>query len=478
MASQNKNLFRTLLMAGGLLALAACAPNLGPKPTLVTATDLASSKSFAGPTTADLPARWWDAYGDAQLSALIDEALAGSPDLAVAAARLSQAEAAAGQAGAARFPTFGVTGTVEEARQSLNNGFPDEFKAFLPQGWNDQARLTATLRYQLDFFGRNRAAFAAATSAAEAARADQAAARLAISTGVAGAYAELNRLYAARAAAADAVRVRSQTARFFSDRQQAGLETRGPVSQSAAEAAAARADIAALDGQILVVRHQLAALAGKGPDRGLDLTAPPPSSLHAAGLPANLSADLIGRRPDVAAARARVEAAAQREHVAKTAFYPNFDLVATIGLSALPTDLLFKRDSQYGNVGPAFTLPIFDGGAKEAGYAGARGAYAEAAATYDRTVVNAFREVADAISNQKAAAAQLAEAREALKASEDAYGVSQQRYGAGLVRNLDVLTSEGQVLTARRRVADLEAIAFNLDVALIRALGGGYRAAA
>ena len=186
----------------------------------------------------------------------------------------------------------------------------------------------------------------------------------------------------------------------------------------------------------------------------------------------------MGRRPDVAAARARVEAAAQREHVAKTAFYPNLDLVANIGLQALPSNLLFDKDSPYGNFGPAFTLPIFDAGANEAGYRGARGAYAEAVATYNKTVINAFREVADAVSNQKASANQLGEAREALRASEDAYGVAQQRYGAGLVRNLDVLTAEGQVLTARRRVADLEATAFSLDVALIRALGGGFRAAA
>lgn len=472
------SLFRAGLLASSLFTLAACAPDLGPKPALITTSALGAGQSFAAPPTAAPADGWWKAYADPQLDGLIDEALAGSPDLAVAAARLAQAGAAAGQARATRAPTLGVTGALEEARQSLNNGFPDEFKAFLPQGWNDQARLTANLRYQLDLFGKNRAAFAAATSNVEAARADQAAARLTISTGVAGAYAELKRLYADRAAAEDAARVRGQTARFFADRQRAGLETRGPVSQAAAEAANARADVAALDGQIIVVRHQLAAMVGKGPDRGLELSPPAPGALHPAGLPANLAADLIGRRPDIAAARARVEAAAQREKVAHADFYPNIDLVAAIGLQSLPVDVLFKRDSQYGAFGPALTLPIFDGGGRENAYRGTRGAYAEAAAVYNRTVVNAFREVADAVSNQKAAAAQLVEAREALRASEDAYGVAQTRYGAGLVRNLDVLTAEGAVLTARRRVANLEATAFNLDVALIRALGGGYGAAA
>ena len=475
MASQSQ-IIRTALLSASILALAACAPTLGPKPTLVAAADVAAGEAFAGPVAPDLSARWWEAYGDAQLDALVDEALAGSPDLAVASARLAQAEAAAQQAGAARLPSLDVSGSAQQVRQSLNNGFPDEFKAFLPQGWNDQGRLSASLRYQLDFFGRNRAALAAATSTADAARADQAAARLALSTGVAGAYAELKRLYAARAAAEDAARVRGQTAGFFSDRQKAGLETRGPASQAAAEAASARADVAALDGQILVARHEIAALLGKGPDRGLQIAVPGAQTLHPAGLPANLAADLIGRRPDVAAARARVEAAAQREKVAKTAFYPNIDLVGTFGLQSLPIDTLFESMSQFGDVGPAISLPIFDGGARAGAYRGARGAYAEAVAVYNRTVANAFRETADAVSNQRAAAAQLTEAREAVRASQDAYGVVQDRYGAGLVRNLDVLTAEGQLLAARRRVADLEAIAFNLDVALVRAIGGGYRA--
>jgi NodT family efflux transporter outer membrane factor (OMF) lipoprotein len=470
---------RAALMAGALAALAGCAPDLGPRAKTIASGELAAQKSF----TSDAPAAaladgWWKTYQDPQLDRLINEALAGSPDLAAAAARLAQAQAAVRQSGAARYPTIGATGRVEEARQSLNTGFPEEFKDVLPQGWNDQGNLAVSLRYQLDLFGKNRAALAAATSDVEASHADQAAARLMLSTGVAGAYAELKRLYADRAAAEDAARVREQTARFFSDRQKAGLETRGPVSQAASEAANARADIAALDGQILVIRHQLAALVGKGPDAGLDLTPPAAQTLKPVGLPANLAADLVGRRPDIAAARARVEAAAQREKMAKADFYPNIDLVASLGYQSLPLSLLTSKDSQYGNIGPALTLPIFDGGGREGAYRARRGVYSEAVANYNRTLVNAFREVADAVSNQKSAAAQLTEARLALTSSEDAYGVVQARYGAGLVRNLDVLTAEGQVLAARRRVADLEATAFNLDVALIRALGGGYGAAA
>jgi NodT family efflux transporter outer membrane factor (OMF) lipoprotein len=469
---------RATLMAGGLAALAACAPTLGPKPALMAAGDLAASKTFAPPAApSELADDWWKAYGDTQLDALIDEALAGSPDLAVAAARVEQAEQAANQAGATRFPTIGGTGSLESARQSLNTGFPEEFKALMPQGWNDQARLALSLRYQLDLFGKNRAAFAAATSNAEAARADQAAARLVISTGVAGAYAELKRLYADRAAAEDAARVRGQTARFFADRQQAGLENRAPVANAEAGAASARADVAALDGRILVTRHQIAALTGKGPDRGLDIAAPPAGALRPVGLPANLAADLVGRRPDITAARSRVEAAAQREKMAKADFYPNLDLVANIGLQSLPTSVLFDRDSVFGAVGPALLLPIFDGGGKDAAYRGARGAYSEAVAVYNRTLVNAFHEVADAITNQKAAQAELVEARQSLAAAQDAYDIIQKRYGAGLVRNIDVLAAESALLDARRRVADREAVAFSLDVALIRALGGGYRAA-
>ena len=168
------------------------------------------------------------------------------------------------------------------------------------------------------------------------------------------------------------------------------------------------------------------------------------------GVPANASIDLIGRRPDIAAALAGVDAQTSRIKAARAAFYPNISLTGLIGLQALGIGNLADSSSLYGNAGPAVSLPIFHGGAISAQYRGTRAQYDEAVATYDQALTTALREVADALANQRELAKELEHSRAALAASEDAYRVAQQRYGAGLSRYLDVLTSEDTLVTQRR----------------------------
>ncbi|MGZ5929914.1 MAG: efflux transporter outer membrane subunit, partial [Rhizomicrobium sp.] len=196
--------------------------------------------------------------------------------------------------------------------------------------------------------------------------------------------------------------------------------------------------------------------------------------LQALGIPANLSADLIGRRPDIVAARLRAMAASKRIDVAHADFYPNINLTGYAGYQALGIRDLLTSSSLIGQLGPAISLPIFDGGRIEGAYRGARAQYDEAVATYDQTLTTALREVADALANQRELGKELAHSRAALAASEDAYRVTQQRYAAGLSRYLEVLTSEDTLVTQRKTVADLQARAFVQDVALVRALGGGF----
>ena len=137
---------------------------------------------------------------------------------------------------------------------------------------------------------------------------------------------------------------------------------------------------------------------------------------------------------------------------------------------------LFEKDSLFGNAGPAISLPIFRGGALQASYRGARATYDEAVASYDKTVLTAYQEVADAVTSRRTLDLRLVDARAALSASEDAYGIARKRYEGGLSTYLDVLNVEDQLLSTRRAVSDLEASAFSLDIALIRALGGGFAA--
>jgi NodT family efflux transporter outer membrane factor (OMF) lipoprotein len=457
-----------------ILALAACAPDLGPLPQTKSASDYASSQSFAAPETSWPQSEWWKAYGDAQLDGLITQALADSPDIRVADARLREALAAAQISDADLWPTLTANGSLLPTRQSLNNGFPAAFKSFLPHGWHTESQDTVNLSYDLDLFGKDRATFAAATSEADAARVDAQAARLMISTAVAAGYADLVQLGADQKSAKDALRVRQDSANLVSQRVSQGLDNQGELAQAQARVAQARSDLDVLQGEIAIARNQLAALLGKGPDRGLDIAIPENVALQPFGLPASLAADLMGRRPDVTAARLRAEAAASRIDAAHADYYPNIDLTAYYGLESLGINTLVNHGSIIGQVGPAVHLPIFDAGRIEGNYRNARAQYDEAVATYDKSLTNALHEVADALANQRELRDQLLHAHQAQAASEKAYDVAMQRYKGGLSRYLDVLTAEDTLVQQRRAVADLEARAFSLDVALVRALGGGF----
>lgn len=458
-----------------LMLVSACAavPDLGPRPIPRTPQQLGATTDNPATDTATWPGEgWWKDYGDPQLAALIEEALGASPDLAAAAARLRQAEGYARSTGAALLPTVEANGQAAEAKQSYNNGIPP---AFVPQGWNDTGAATLNLSYQIDFFGRNRAALRAATSDRQAAAIEARAARLALATSVAGAYADLGRAAAARAVRADALRLREETARLVARRVVNGLDTLAEQRQAEAAVPVARADLAAADEQLALVRHQLAALLGAAPERGERITPPAPGALPPVAVPARLALDLLGRRADIAAARARVEAAAAHIGVARAAFYPNVNLMAFVGAQSLGLGNLTKVGSESGQAGAAITLPLFEGGRLAGAYGTARGSYDEAVALYDATLVRALREVADAATTQASVATQLADAREATARSEAAWQLARRRYTGGLSTYLAVLSAEDALLRNRQLRADLEARSLAVDVALIRALGGGFR---
>jgi NodT family efflux transporter outer membrane factor (OMF) lipoprotein len=288
-------------------------PELGSAPVTRPAAGLTSVSSLPA-TAAGWPIdRWWVAFGDPQLDALIAEGLAGSPDVAAASARVRYADALAQQAGAALSPSLAIDGSVGGVKQSENLGIPP---SFVPKGIQDTGRISAALSFNLDLWGKNHAALAAARGEAEAARVDAAQARLLLTTGIASAYADLAQYSAERDVAVAALRVREDTTRLTQQRVAVGVDTQGSLSLAQSRVPQARADIAALDEAIGLTRNRLAALVGAGPDRGRSIARPAlkPAPM---GLPANVGIDLVGRRPDLVAARLRAEAAADRIKVAR-----------------------------------------------------------------------------------------------------------------------------------------------------------------
>ncbi len=449
-----------------LLATAACAsvPDLGTPPALRSASEYAAAASLT-PTGSAWPDKgWWLRYNDAQLNQLIEEGIGGSPDIEAAAARFRTAQGFAQQAGAALSPTVDAFATSDFSKQGSSK--------LISKG-----NAGLSLSFDLDLWGRNRAALAAATSDAQAAGYELAEARLALTTGIASTYADLAQLYRQRDTLESALKIRSETAKLVNERVHIGLDTRAELKQAEGRVSEARDDLAANEEAIGLTRNALAALVGKGPDRGLSIGRPAVTAFAAQAIPADAGIDLIGRRPDIAAYRSAVEGAASRIKEARAAFYPNISISALVGLATFGIgDNLFSSSSGFGSVSPAVSLPLFHGGALQGQYRGARGRYDEAAALYNRQVITALRETADAVTSRRALDARLIESRRALADFEEANSLARKRYESGLSTYLDVLSAEESVLAARLNVAELETRAFVIDVALVRALGGGFAA--
>jgi NodT family efflux transporter outer membrane factor (OMF) lipoprotein len=416
---------------------------------------------------------WWKELGDAQLQRLMNQAFNNSPSLAIAEARLNQAQAAVSQYRAANRPQVGVSATTFDAKQSANFLYPaGDYTA----GYMDYGQTTLSFNWELDFWGKNRAAIAAASSNAEAAEADAAQARLVLSTAIATAYIDLDRLWQERDLAERAVGIRTDSAKLVQDKLNNGVSNKAQDAQAQAGIYAAQADLAAMDEQIELNKHLIAMLTGASPDFANTLERPA-LSLNAqafGSVPTQVNLDLIGRRPDVIAARWRAEAASAHIKQAHAAFYPNINIAAFAGFQALGVDKLFSAGSDIGQVGPALSLPLFDGGALKANLKSAESEHALAIASYNQDVLEAMQQVADTLSSQKALQARLDNSEKALAAYEDAYRLGKLRYDGGLSDYTSLLVAEQSLISQRRAVADLRSRAMTLDIALIKSLGGTY----
>ncbi len=418
---------------------------------------------------------WWKSFGDPALDALVAEGLAdgNSIDLRRAEARLRAAESVVRGAQAGTYPTLDANASA------VREHFPENYIYPPPFGGSTFNIGTAAVdfSYDLDFWGRNRAAIESARSQQRAAEADRQAARLAISTSIARAWFQLQRLASLRDVTERAITQRTDVVQIAQQRFDAGIDTNAELRQAEALLPSARVDLAQIDESMGLVRNQIAALLGKGPDRGRDIGVPKGVANSVVPLPASLPAELIGRRPDIVAARWRVEAARSNIASARAEFYPNIDIAASAGLLALGASKFVNIGSRTWSAGPALTLPIFEGGRLRANLAGRNADYDAAVEQYNATLVDAVKDVADQVVSLRSVNAQLGDQALARTKTEEAYDVAVVRYRAGLSTYLTVLNAQTSVLQQERADAELRARILDLNVALVRALGGGYRAA-
>ena len=238
-----------------------------------------------------------------------------------------------------------------------------------------------------------------------------------------------------------------------------------------------RAGVAVVEADIDLARHQLADLVGAGPDRGQQLKRPQLTAPADIALPSVLPADLLGRRPDVAAARAQVECAAHGVKAAEADFYPNVNLTAFAGLQSIGLSQLFEASDRIVGGGPALSLPVFNRRALRGALYTRQAQVDLTVAQYNQTLLDAVREVADVVANWRALERETLEQQLALDDAQRSYDLTTERYRAGLDNYLSVLSSQNQVLLAQGLRAELQARRLSFSVELVRALGGGYRAA-
>lgn len=454
--------------------LGGCAmlPSVGQVDSLKPASEYQTAGSFSAPVSEWPSERWWLTYADPQLDRLVDEALRDSPDLAAASARLQRAAAFSKVAFSALLPQVNTDASITGQKLSYNHLIP---RSPATDGWQDYGMAALSLHWEIDFWGKNRAGFAAATSHMEASQAELAQVRLNLVAAMAANYAELARLFATRDMILRSVEIRSKTTDLLNQRFSNGMETKGSLSEAKARLAGAQGELLMIDEQIGLQSNRLAALAGAGPDRALSIKRPAINLENSFGLPAELSSNLLGRRPDVAAARMMAEVQLHRIDQKKAEFYPNVNLVAFLGVQSLGLNMLLKSGSDIGGIGPAVSLPIFTAGRLQGELRGATASYNEAVANYNSTVTHALEDVANAGLSIKALSAQLSKAEEAVQAASDAHRVARNRYEGGLANYIEVLHAEDGLLNNQRGLTALQSRGFTLDVALKRALGGGYQ---
>lgn len=418
-----------------------------------------------------VPVEWWHAFGDPQLDRLVTQLTGTNPGLQGALARMRAAQAELASTRSGDFPQISLD--AEEQRMRLSGAY------IIPPPYGGSHRWTgqvvANLEWNLDFWGRQADLIASARHGVEAVALDAAAARLALTGALAQAYIQLALASESADIANTHVRDREALLKLIESRFAHGLENAATVEQAKALLAAARVDqsgIAALHDTLV---HAVAALAGLGADAYAGISRPSLQLDAALPVPSSLPADLLSRRPDILAARARVDAALAGRKAAQAAFYPDINLVGLIGFQAIGLSNLIGSDALTYGAGPAIHLPLFDAGRLRAQYAGMTAGLDMAVADYNQAVLSAVRETADTLTRLQAIGDQRAQQATALAAAEQAHAFVLSRQKSGLASRIDVLAADSTVLAARDRMATLTAQSAIQRVALLLCVGGGFQ---
>ena len=441
----------------GALLLSACAPALQDAPQGASVAAPVAWRTDLG-MTAPVEAQWWQAFGDPQLAALVEKARANNPDVQIAAARVEEARATERGSRGLLLPSLGL-GVDGAARREVSP---------FGQGLNSVAAQPAfRASYELDLFGKNAARVDAARANVAASEASEEAARLAVAAATATGYVTLLALDARLVVLDETVAARQQALKFARDRAEVGYTSQLELRQAEAEYQAAVQLVPQLKAQIARQENALAVLTGELPGaiaRGGTLDA-----LRQPAAPATLPAELLRRRPDIAAAEYRIAAADAQMRAARAQFMPSINLGASAGLAI--SDLLADPISLW-SLGGSILAPIFQGGRLAAQLDGATAQRDQAAWAYRSAALNAFREVED----RMAVLANLTEQETSLRAQRvavaDALRHASNRYRAGYTAYIEQVDAQRALLGVDLSLIQTKADELTTLVGLYQAVGG------
>lgn len=449
-----------LLAAGLLLAGCSVGPDYQRPETAQPPAWLAAQAPVAWPS-----AEWWRGFRSDRLDALMAQAETANFDIAAATARIREADAQAEIAGAPLLPAIGATANVTHERTASGTGALHTFTSFAP-GLNAS--------YELDFWGKNRAAAAAGVSAAQASRFDEATVALTIMSSVATTYFQALELRD-RLAVAERNVAAAQTILTALERQeQAGIANALDVAQQATTVSTLNAAIPPLREQLRQTLDALAILIGQPPE-SVDLTAGALAEIAVPKVAPGLPSELLARRPDVAEAEANLQAANANITVARAAMFPSIQLTGSGGFASTALGSVFNPANGLFALGAGLTQPIFEGGALEGQYENSKARYDELVATYRKSVISAFSNVEDALTAVAQTADQLERQQAATDAARRAYDIAQAQLHAGTINILTVLNTETALFTAEDALVQARFARLQALVSLFNALGGGWQ---
>jgi NodT family efflux transporter outer membrane factor (OMF) lipoprotein len=415
---------------------------------------------------------WANQFGDAQLPALINEAIDGNPSIAQAQARIAKASSYIESSRSDLYPKVDGSYAWTRERFSGNALYPPPYGGT----WYGENNILAHASWDLDLWGKNRERLGNAVSQQKAAQADMQQARVTLAASVARTYNQLAQLYAQRDIAAHEIQNRQNVGAITNGRVSAGLDTNVEKQTAQGNVATSQTNLAQLDGQITATRYQLGALLGKGPDRGLQIAVPVLDPGGSIALPDNLPADLVSRRADLVAARWQVDATMHDVKEAKAEFFPDINLAASFGFDTFVWSRFLTSNSRQIQFGPAVHLPIFDAGALRAQLKGRYADFELSVANYNQILINALSDVATQVASIRSIDQQMESAQSALDASTHAYQLAVVRYKAGLSAQLPVLSADSNRLAAEQTLTNLRMQRRDVQLSLIQALGGGFDA--